>query len=895
MAKTVLVIGDLVYDNNLLRLPGTHLAYSELLPSAVLSRQRGNAWFQEELVEKACADIEVEIIGPDLDKDPAGDNSSQIAQAYSLWSQFDRETGSREKVWRVERFLGCQAPRESRKPSSLTSQEPLDMVLIDDENLGFRDNPDLWSGLLERLNKLDNKTQIVLKAAVPLGKGDLWDALFQDHTDRLTVLLSVNKLRTQYAAISEALSWDLAIEELDREFKEGHLAPELSAAAQVIVYFHGAGAASYRKGRLERFVYHPEELEGVWYARRPGQTFGGLSIISAAVVRYKLEPETYPLFVALGRAISAIRKNHDIGAGKVVGTSTSGMVDSFEPCITARHIEENLHPTEDITDDLPECEFRSAFPKSLLTGRDSDDDGEIHSDLLQDLTGPGYEYVAARAMQVVMEGPEKALGSAPKARYGKYLTVDREEIERINEIRSLILSYSANESDRTPLSIAVFGPPGSGKSFAVEQLAEELFGKGQASLEFNLSQFRWEAELYQAFHQVRDASLKGSIPLVFWDEFDSGNLKWLKEFLAPMQDAEFREGGISHPFGKAVFVFAGGVYENFQVFDKSRGLKPDKKFIAVKGPDFVSRLRGYVNIKGPNPQHADVVELPENAGTGVGEPSDKVPEHDVAHVIRRAILLRSVIQRRCPHLIDPTTGRASVSSSVARAFLRVRRFHHGARSLEAIVNMSCLADRDFFGVAELPSPRLLQLHVTPDFMEHMRYGELESETIEIIARERYIEYSKKRDPEALKKSYEELLKEWLDLSEDDKDLDRMPAMANRAMLQKIGYNIIPMEVGEKDKGKLVQLSASELDSLALIEHEMWLRKRLIEGFERADDKGYERTAETEKQVKRLHLNFDAVRFDELSSGEQDLNRAIVAIIPEALWKGGYKLIKKRSE
>jgi len=67
--------------------------------------------------------------------------------------------------------------------------------------------------------------------------------------------------------------------------------------------------------------------------------------------------------------------------------------------------------------------------------------------------------------------------------------VDREEIERINEIRRLITSYRASEADRRPLSLAVFGPPGSGKSFAIKQVAQELFGRAQATFEFNLSQF----------------------------------------------------------------------------------------------------------------------------------------------------------------------------------------------------------------------------------------------------------------------------------------------------------------------------------------------------------------------------------------------------------------------
>jgi hypothetical protein len=54
------------------------------------------------------------------------------------------------------------------------------------------------------------------------------------------------------------------------------------------------------------------------------------------------------------------------------------------------------------------------------------------------------------------------------AAYGKYTTADRGEIERLNSIRNLIVGYLGNPTDARPLSFAVFGPPGSGKSFAVK-------------------------------------------------------------------------------------------------------------------------------------------------------------------------------------------------------------------------------------------------------------------------------------------------------------------------------------------------------------------------------------------------------------------------------------------
>lgn len=313
------------------------------------------------------------------------------------------------------------------------------------------------------------------------------------------------------------------------------------------------------------------------------------------------------------------------------------------------------------------------------------------------------------------------------------MTVDREEIERINALRSLIDTYRASPGDVRPLSIAVFGPPGSGKSFAIKQLAAEMFGKEKQTLEFNLSQFADDgvSELHAAFHHVRDASIKGAIPLVFWDEFDSDDLKWLKHFLAPMQDAEFRAGSGVHPFGKAIFVFAGGTCATFEDFDRSVAADPAVQsfFRSRKGPDFVSRLRGFVNIKGPNPSDQDN------------------PAADPEYLIRRAMVLRSLLERSYRHLVDAKTKVACISTRVVRAFLRVNKFLHGARSLESVLRMSNLRDAARFDVAELTTPELLALHVTPDFVELANRPEVDTDIIEALSKAFHQGWRKMREQE----------------------------------------------------------------------------------------------------------------------------------------------------
>ena len=167
------------------------------------------------------------------------------------------------------------------------------------------------------------------------------------------------------------------------------------------------------------------------------------------------------------------------------------------------------------------------------------------------------------ARQIALTGPMKALQgwNIPIAKYNYLITVDRKEIEFLHHLKTLITEYLRNKSNQ-PLSIAVFGSPGSGKSFSIKQLAKalDLPDFEIKDITFNLSQFNEDnpSELYQAFHAVRDIGLSGKIPLVFWDEFDSKGLAWLRYFLAPMQDGEFQEGQLIHNIGKSIFVFAGG-------------------------------------------------------------------------------------------------------------------------------------------------------------------------------------------------------------------------------------------------------------------------------------------------------------------------------------------------
>lgn len=282
----------------------------------------------------------------------------------------------------------------------------------------------------------------------------------------------------------------------------------------------------------------------------------------------------------------------------------------------------------------------------------------------------------------------------PIVSIGKLQLVDRLEVEDYLFLQRLLMTYHENTQWERPLSIGVFGQPGAGKSFGVKQLIEEMSGDAglfaREDVTINMSQIRSLDELAESYHAIRDKCLAGPIPLVFFDEFDSTfedkPFGWLKYFLAPMQDGEFIQNGKKYRFGKAIFVFAGGVNHSFSEFNE-RTRNPD--FCSAKGPDFISRLRGILNIKGMN--------RPESG------------EHEHIYKLRRAVFLKWQLKERVGDVFE--SKQPQIHPLLADAFLSIPRFKHGVRSMEAILQMSSIERGRQFVHRHLPPRDQLDMHV----------------------------------------------------------------------------------------------------------------------------------------------------------------------------------------
>ena len=484
----------------------------------------------------------------------------------------------------------------------------------------------------------------------------------------------------------------------------------------------------------------------------------------------------------------------------------------------------------------------------------------------------GYLAVAER---IVYEGPQELFSRVPFCRYNKMTTVDKDEIENYHTIRALFDDYIAQRdmledgSGMQPLSVAVFGPPGSGKSFGVKQIAESC-GRFRTTT-LNLSQYSDPQELFLALHETLSAG-GDKIPLIFFDEFDSElsgiRRGWMKYFLAPMQDGEYTLDGRVWKTGAAVFVFAGATAYSFHCFLPHDDME-EEAFRAVKGPDFVSRLKGILNVKGPNP-----------AG-----------ETDRSHIIRRAMLLRNQIILRFPGICQGEGKLVNISRGLLSALLTVSEYRHGSRSVEFILGMSRLSGITRFTPSCLPMDEQLDIHLNVrDFRRKLAFEQMMGDMVNQYARIAHDAYRTGRIEEAKRENWSEqeteLLMQEPEMEEWD-NLDEFYKEGHRSQLRYLGEKLqsYHLDIGlrpilEGAADTITELYGPILEELAEIEHERWLRDKKADGW-RLGQKNHD-----------LKLSPEMVPYSELDSMTKEMIRRSVRNVPEYLKKLGYELYWK---
>jgi len=296
----------------------------------------------------------------------------------------------------------------------------------------------------------------------------------------------------------------------------------------------------------------------------------------------------------------------------------------------------------------------------------------------------------------------------PLLMYGKLKSIDRTEIEHLRNVYHIIDNYMNKSNIKEPISLCVFGTPGSGKSTSIREIITCMQKNNVNFLEFNLSQMNDVKELHNAFHTIRDIGIQGNMPVVFWDEFDvsktNDKFLWFKHFLAPIQDGKFFDGHAFRYIGRSIFVFAGGVFSSMDEFQniKTNCNIGDPELKELKIPDFQSRIKGFIDVIGLNP---DDCNIKCNKGMHCSRRS---------YLFRRAILLRDFLEKK---LELNQNDIIPIAQNILYAFLFAKEYKYGSRSLKTIIDMCNIKPRSPFTISCLQEISALKLYVSEDFID----------------------------------------------------------------------------------------------------------------------------------------------------------------------------------
>jgi hypothetical protein len=311
-------------------------------------------------------------------------------------------------------------------------------------------------------------------------------------------------------------------------------------------------------------------------------------------------------------------------------------------------------------------------------------------------------------------------------------------------------------------------------------------------------------------------------------------------------------------------------------------LDPDREetrreFQSAKGPDFLSRLRGTLDIPG----------LDLNVKFDAYGPVDSFP-CEAAILLRRAGILGHQVREKAPQMKDATDA-IHVSSVVLRALLHTPEFLHGNRSFEALLDMSRLTGSDTLHPSLLPSASHMELHANPNYVSqliatHYPYPPQEREAIAKSIQASFIELKQQSKTPPTGEAAE-ALRDWDDLPDRFRESNLEQADHIAVKLRAAGLwfrKRIPGYSFDTNSNRQLDLL---VEDLAKSEHDRWVAEKRRQGWVAA--------ASTDPACRNddLLLHNCLFPWNELPDEMKEFDRDTVRKIPFHLAAGGYEIVK----
>jgi hypothetical protein len=282
-----------------------------------------------------------------------------------------------------------------------------------------------------------------------------------------------------------------------------------------------------------------------------------------------------------------------------------------------------------------------------------------------------------------------------------------------------------------------------------------------------------------------------------------------------------------------------------------------RDFVLAKGPDFKSRLVGYLNILGVNSRPC----CKEEGGRRFWDDD----ETDLCYPIRRALFIRGLFKAK-------PRKRLEIDKGVLRAMLEVPKYKSGGRSLQFLCSHLRQNSTGAPGRSCLPGFELLNMHVeAKEFWalceQEQAFSGLSFKLADAL-HEGYRLQIKGNPKKA------DLDKPFHDIPPDKQQANIAQALRIPEILRLVGLRLVPGEPiavdklpsSHPDEEDVRKRITNNLELMAEAEHNGWMVERMLAGLR------YARVPDPER--KQFHNLL--IPYSQLSKDDKDYDRHTIA-------------------